>query len=121
MYFLIPSLLKWWPAETLPEIEFFIKEYILKIFADKKPDFKSLLLVFKSLDKMFESGRSIVELYVNLDCEVNKTNVIGTILFELSKIAQDKFTHSNHYNKQEKITLKNSCMTLYLNFCHALN
>jgi len=56
-----------------------------------------------------------------LDCEINKQNVIGEILFELSKIAQDKFTFSNNYNRQEKIALKNSCMTLYYNFAFSLN
>lgn len=47
--------------------------------------------------------------------------MIGNILFELSKIAQDKLTNSNNYSKQEKIVIKNSCMTLFMTFSKALN
>lgn len=78
---MISALAKWWPTECLAEIEFFMKEHILKILGDKKPGFRHLILVFKSLDKIFDHGRSIVELYVNLDCEINHFDVIGNVLF----------------------------------------
>ncbi len=45
------------------------------------------------------SGKTSIELYINFDCEYNKSNVVEGILFELSKICQDKFTSTMYYNK----------------------
>ena len=114
LHFFMSYLAKWWPTESLLEIEYFLKENVLKILSDKKPIFRHMMLTFKSIDKIFECGKTVVELYINLDCEINRPNLIGQILFELSKIAQDRFQHCNFYSKQEKIALKNSCMTLFL-------
>lgn len=72
----------------------------MKVLNDKKPVFKHMMLTFKSIDKIFECGKSTIELFVNLDTEINRENAIGQILFELSKIAQDKFQHSPFYSKQ---------------------
>lgn len=79
------------------------------------------MLTFKSLDKVFENGKTVVELYINLDCEMNRVNVIGQTLFELSKMAQDRFLHAQNFLKQEKISIKNSCMTLFTTLCKGLN
>lgn len=52
---------------------------------------------------------------------MNRVNVIGQTLFELSKMAQDKFLNSNQFMKQEKVSIKNSCMTLFTSLCKGLN
>ena len=62
------SLSKHWLCECSPTIEYFMKEYVLKILDDKRPSFKFLNLIFKSLAKMFENGKVTVQMYVNFDC-----------------------------------------------------
>lgn len=42
-------------------------------------------------------------------------------MFELSRMSQDKFANANFFNKQEKIAIKNSCMTVFQIFSQGLN
>jgi hypothetical protein len=44
-------------------------------------------------------GKTTIELYVNFDCEYNKTNIVERIIFEISRICQDKLASNNHFNK----------------------
>ena len=53
----------------------------MKILTDKRPIFRHMMLTFKSIDRIFECGKTLIELYVNLDCEINRPNLIGQILF----------------------------------------
>ena len=62
------SIAKWWPTECLSSIDYFLKESILKVLSDKKPNFRILMLTFKSLSNIFENGKTTVELYINFDC-----------------------------------------------------
>jgi hypothetical protein len=104
---------KYWLNECLSVVEFFFREYIIKILEDKKPMMRMLNLVFKCLAKILERGKVTVQLYINFDCEVNKDNLIEKVLFELAKMIQDRFGQVPFFNKNEKKEIKNLCLTLF--------
>ena len=81
IYFFMAYLTKYWLFECLSPIEYFLKEYIVKVLEDKKPSYRFLNLVFKSLARILEHGKVTVQLYVNFDCEVNKQNLVENVLF----------------------------------------
>ncbi len=43
--------------ESMSSIEYFFRESLLKILEDKKPSFKLIIIVFKTLVKIFEYGK----------------------------------------------------------------
>lgn len=121
IYVFIVSLAKYWLCECLSLIEYFFREYILKVLEDKKPSPKFLTLVFKALGKMFEHGKVFIQLYINFDCEVNKENIVEKTLFELARIVQDRFVHGGPLAKQDRIAAKNHCLSLLIILCMGLN
>lgn len=68
-----------------------------------------------------EHGKVTVQLYINFDCEVNKENVIEKCLFEVAKIAQDRFASGSHLSKQERQSVKTHCLTLFIIIAMGLN
>lgn len=75
------SITKWWPTDCLSAIDYFFRESLLSILSDKKPNFRILMFTFKSLAKIYENGKTTVELYVNFDCEVNQHNTFEKLLY----------------------------------------
>lgn len=62
------SLTKYWLFECITSVDFFFREYIIKVLEDKKPSFRFLSYVFKALAKILEKGKVTIQLYVNFDC-----------------------------------------------------
>jgi hypothetical protein len=56
IYNLIAILCRHWMVEALSSIEYFFKESALKLIEDKRPNFKLLITLFKSLAKILEYG-----------------------------------------------------------------
>ena len=54
------AVIKWWPVECLSGIDYFLRESILQVISDKRPNFRILMLTFKSLAKVFESGKTSI-------------------------------------------------------------
>lgn len=121
IYIFMSSLIKFWLNETINCVEFFFREYIIKVMEEKKPSFRFLTLVFKALAKILENGKVTVELYINFDCEINRENVIEKVLFELARLVQDRFIQATFYNKAEKQSIKNHCLSLFVIMSIGLN
>jgi len=52
IYIFMASLTKNWLFECITPIDFFFREYIIKVLEDKKPSFRFLNYVFKALAKI---------------------------------------------------------------------
>ena len=115
------SLTKFWMNECIQTIEFFFKEYIIKVLEDKKPSYRFLTFVFKALAKILEKGKVTIQLYINFDCEVNKDNILEKVLFELAKIVQDRFINIPLFSRAEKQNIKNHCLSLFIIMSIGLN
>ena len=121
IYTFVSSLTKYWMFECVSTIEFFFKEYIIKVLEEKRPSYRFLTFVFKTLAKIFEKGKVLVQLYVNFDCEVNKDNILQKVLFELAKIVQDRYAQVQLFSKQQKQNIKNHCLSLFIIMSIGLN
>lgn len=70
---------------------------------------------------MLEHGKVTIQLYINFDCEVNKDNILEKVLFELAKIVQDRYAQTSSLSKQERQSVKNHCLSLFIIMSMGLN
>lgn len=78
-------------------------------------------MVFKALARILEHGKVTIQLYINFDCEVNKDNILEKVLFELAKIVQDRYAQAPSLSRQEKVSVKNHCLSLFIIMAMGLN
>ncbi|VDK59211.1 unnamed protein product, partial [Anisakis simplex] len=70
------------------QIEVFFKEIIFSILESSSSSFEHRWIVVNTLEKICEDPQSLVDIYVNYDCNLTATNIFERIINGLSKIAQ---------------------------------
>ncbi|VDD92137.1 unnamed protein product [Enterobius vermicularis] len=70
------------------QIEVFFREIIFSILESSSSSFEHKWIVVNTLEKICEDPQSVVDIYVNYDCNLTAANIFERIINSLSKIAQ---------------------------------
>lgn len=70
------------------QIEVFFKEIFLNILETVSSSFRHKWLVIEALTRICADAQSVVDIYVNYDCDLSSENIFGRLVNDLSKIAQ---------------------------------
>ncbi|VDN05986.1 unnamed protein product [Thelazia callipaeda] len=71
------------------QIEVFFKEIIFSILESTSSSFEHKWIVINTLEKICEDPQSMVDIYVNYDCDLLATNIFERIIDGLFKVAQE--------------------------------
>uniref|UniRef100_A0A0N5A8A3 SEC7 domain-containing protein n=1 Tax=Syphacia muris TaxID=451379 RepID=A0A0N5A8A3_9BILA len=70
------------------QIEVFFREIIFSILESSSSSFEHKWIVVNTLEKICEDPQSVVDIYVNYDCNLTAANIFERMINSLSKIAQ---------------------------------
>ncbi|XP_069166610.1 brefeldin A-inhibited guanine nucleotide-exchange protein 1 isoform X3 [Procambarus clarkii] len=82
------ALLSNFKAHLKKQIEVFFKEIFLNILEAGSSSFQHKWMVIQALTRICADAQSVVDIYVNYDCDLNAANVFERLVNDLSKIAQ---------------------------------
>lgn len=82
------ALLSNFKAHLKKQIEVFFKEIFLNILEAGSSSFHHKWMVIQALTRICADAQSVVDIYVNYDCDLNAANVFERLVNDLSKIAQ---------------------------------
>mmetsp|Transcript_58738 Transcript_58738/g.137076 ORF Transcript_58738/g.137076 Transcript_58738/m.137076 type:complete len:1749 (+) Transcript_58738:59-5305(+) len=80
------------------EIGVFIEQIFLRILESGNSTFQHKLRVLQVFYKLCTDASTALELFINFDCDVDEKNIFERLIDCLSKIAQGKYTSSEHAN-----------------------
>lgn len=72
------------------QIEVFFKEIFLNILETSSSSFEHKWMVIQALTRICGDAQSIVDIYVNYDCDLSAANLFERLVNDLSKIAQGR-------------------------------
>lgn len=70
------------------QIEVFFKEIFLNILETVSSSFEHKWMVIQALTRICADAQSVVDIYVNYDCDLSSENIFGRLVNDLSRIAQ---------------------------------
>lgn len=75
------------------EIQLFVENIFLRLLeSNNAPNYEHKKFALSVLQKIFENGRCILELFVNFDCQLGDYSLIENIVNLLAKIVQGKYS-----------------------------
>lgn len=80
------------------EIGVFIEQIFLRILESGNSTYLHKQRVLQVFDKLCTDATTALELFLNFDCDVDEKNIFERMIDCLSKIAQGKYTSSEHSN-----------------------
>lgn len=75
------------------QIEVFFKEIFLYILETSTSSYDHKWMVIQTLTRICADAQSVVDIYVNYDCDLNAANIFERLVNDLSKIAQGRGGH----------------------------
>ncbi|XP_017786365.1 PREDICTED: brefeldin A-inhibited guanine nucleotide-exchange protein 1, partial [Nicrophorus vespilloides] len=72
------------------QVEVFFKEIFLNILETSSSSFEHKWMVIQALTRICGDAQSIVDIYVNYDCDLSAANLFERLVNDLSKIAQGR-------------------------------
>lgn len=72
------------------QIEVFFKEIFLNILETSSSSFEHKWMVIQALTRICGDAQSVVDIYVNYDCDLSAANLFERLVNDLSKIAQGR-------------------------------
>lgn len=72
------------------QIEVFFKEIFLNILETSSSSFEHKWMVIQALTRICADAQSVVDIYVNYDCDLTAANLFERLVNDLSKIAQGR-------------------------------
>jgi len=91
------------------EILVLIEEIFLKVLNSGNSNYHHKYLILRVFDKIAKNTKHLIEIFVNYDCDVESKDILEKMVDTLSKIAQGKFSkteHSNMLTEKEEHSLK---------------
>jgi len=85
------SLVKNFRDVLRAEIAVFIEDIFLRMLESGNSSFNHRLLALQVFNKICSEEKSLLEFYVNYDCNMNSTNLVEKVIEILCKIAQGKY------------------------------
>lgn len=72
------------------QIEVFFREIFLNILETSTSSFQHKWMVMQALTKICSDAQTVVDVYVNYDCDLHSANIFERLVYDLSKIAQGR-------------------------------
>ncbi|XP_062841626.1 brefeldin A-inhibited guanine nucleotide-exchange protein 1 isoform X2 [Trichomycterus rosablanca] len=88
------------------QIEVFFKEIFLYILETSTSSYDHKWMVIQTLTRICADAQSVVDIYVNYDCDLNAANIFERLVNDLSKIAQGRGGHELGTTPQQDLTLR---------------
>ena len=79
-----------------PEIGVFLEQIFLRILESENSNYHHKLLVLQVIYRLTQNPRHTLELFSNYDCDLDERDIVAKILDVLAKVAQGKYTKSEH-------------------------
>uniref|UniRef100_W5K1R3 ARF guanine nucleotide exchange factor 1 n=1 Tax=Astyanax mexicanus TaxID=7994 RepID=W5K1R3_ASTMX len=95
-------------VSSVPEmqIEVFFKEIFLYILETSTSSYDHKWMVIQTLTRICADAQSVVDIYVNYDCDLNAANIFERLVNDLSKIAQGRGGHELGTTPLQELTLR---------------
>lgn len=84
------ALLQNFKTHLKMQIEVFFKEIFLNILETPSSSFEHKWMVIQALTRICADAQSVVDIYVNYDCDLSAANIFERLVNDLSKIAQGR-------------------------------
>ena len=84
------SLLMKFKTHLKSQVEIFFKEIFLNILETSSSSFQHKWLVIQALTRICDDAQSVVDIYVNYDCDLAAANIFERLINDLSKLAQGR-------------------------------
>uniref|UniRef100_A0A4W4GBI9 SEC7 domain-containing protein n=1 Tax=Electrophorus electricus TaxID=8005 RepID=A0A4W4GBI9_ELEEL len=88
------------------QIEVFFKEIFLYILETSTSSYHHKWMVIQTLTRICADAQSVVDIYVNYDCDLNAANIFERLVNDLSKIAQGRAGHELGTTPLQELTLR---------------
>ncbi|KAJ8279746.1 hypothetical protein COCON_G00068120 [Conger conger] len=88
------------------QIEVFFKEIFLYILETSTSSFDHKWMVIQNLTRICADAQSVVDIYVNYDCDLNAANIFERLVNDLSKIAQGRAGHELGMTPVQELSLR---------------
>uniref|UniRef100_A0A8C2DQZ3 ADP-ribosylation factor guanine nucleotide-exchange factor 1 (brefeldin A-inhibited) n=1 Tax=Cyprinus carpio TaxID=7962 RepID=A0A8C2DQZ3_CYPCA len=88
------------------QIEVFFKEIFLYILETSTSSYDHKWMVIQTLTRICADAQSVVDIYVNYDCDLNAANIFERLVNDLSKIAQGRGGHELGHVVPQELTLR---------------
>lgn len=106
------------------EILVLIEEIFLKVLNSGNSNYHHKYLILRVFDKIAKNTKHLIEIFVNYDCDVESKDILEKMIDTLSKIAQGKFSkteHSNMLSEKEEHSLKLYALKILTSIVSRLN
>ncbi|KAK6302607.1 hypothetical protein J4Q44_G00269620 [Coregonus suidteri] len=100
------TLLSHFKTHLKMQIEVFFKEIFLYILETSTSSYDHKWMVIQSLTKICADAQSVVDIYVNYDCDLNAANIFERLVNYLSKIAQGRVGHELGTTPSQELSLR---------------
>lgn len=84
------ALLSNFKVHLKKQIEVFFKEIFLNILETSSSTFEHKFMVIQALTRICADAQSVVDIYINYDCDFSAANLFERLVNDLSKIAQGR-------------------------------
>ncbi|KAI2649027.1 Brefeldin A-inhibited guanine nucleotide-exchange protein 1 [Labeo rohita] len=84
----------------------FFKEIFLYILETSTSSYDHKWMVIQTLTRICADAQSVVDIYVNYDCDLNAANIFERLVNDLSKIAQGRGGHELGTTPLQELTLR---------------
>ncbi|XP_073947659.1 ADP ribosylation factor guanine nucleotide exchange factor Sec71 [Choristoneura fumiferana] len=84
------ALLQNFKAHLKKQIEVFFKEIFMNILETSSSSFEHKWMVIQALTRICGDAQSVVDIYVNYDCDLSAANLFQRLVNDVSKIAQGR-------------------------------
>uniref|UniRef100_H3C134 ARF guanine nucleotide exchange factor 1 n=1 Tax=Tetraodon nigroviridis TaxID=99883 RepID=H3C134_TETNG len=100
------TLLSHFKTHLKMQIEVFFKEIFLYILETSTSSYEHKWMVIQTLTRICADAQSVVDIYVNYDCDLNAANIFERLVNDLSKIAQGRAGHELGTTPLQELTLR---------------
>ncbi|XP_063768541.1 brefeldin A-inhibited guanine nucleotide-exchange protein 1 [Eleginops maclovinus] len=100
------TLLSHFKTHLKMQIEVFFKEIFLYILETSTSSYDHKWMVIQTLTRICADAQSVVDIYVNYDCDLNAANIFERLVNDLSKIAQGRGGHELGTTPIQELTLR---------------
>uniref|UniRef100_A0A7N8WV80 ADP-ribosylation factor guanine nucleotide-exchange factor 1 (brefeldin A-inhibited) n=1 Tax=Mastacembelus armatus TaxID=205130 RepID=A0A7N8WV80_9TELE len=100
------TLLSHFKTHLKMQIEVFFKEIFLYILETSTSSYDHKWMVIQTLTRICADAQSVVDIYVNYDCDLNAANIFERLVNDLSKIAQGRGGHELGTTSLQELTLR---------------
>ncbi|XP_076264030.1 ADP ribosylation factor guanine nucleotide exchange factor Sec71 [Rhynchophorus ferrugineus] len=88
------------------QIEVFFKEIFLNILETSNSSFEHKWMVIQALTKICSDAQSVVDIYVNYDCDLAAANLFERLVSDLFKVAQGRHSQELGASPNQERTMK---------------